>query len=333
MSVDLFIPAIWSGKINRRLKIALAYGSAYCVNHDYEGDIAEYGDSVKIHAISDPTISDYTKNSTDLSSPEVLSASEAILLIDQGDYFNFIVDDIDKRQVQPQFTAEAMDRAGYGLALEVDQYVAGLMLAAIVAAGNDSFGEAIAPVVSTAVSPLPIHGAGQYQEVTDVTATAAYEFLVDLGVALDNQKIPRSLDRFAIVPPWLLGELSKDYRFVGINGASGNTILADGFAGSPEQNGLAGRAAGFNVIASLDVPTGTFNGTSAYKVGAGTANGKYSAVVAGVPSATSFANQIIETEAYRSHKAFGDVLRGLHVYGCKVTNASRLVAAYVAQGS
>lgn len=332
MSVDLFIPTIWSAKILHRLKIALAYGSPYCVNHDYEGDIAEYGDSVKIHGISDPTIIDYVKNSTDLSSPEVIDAFENILTIDQGKAFNFIVDDVDKRQVQPQFTAEAMDRAGYGLALLADQFVAGLMLAAVVAGGDES-GESVASIVGTTTAPTPIHGAGQYNETTDATATAAYEFLVDLGVTLDNQKIPRGTDRFAIVPPWFTGELSKDYRFAGINGINGNAVVADGFAGNPEQNGLAGRAAGFNVITSLDVPSGTFSGTSAYKVGAGTGNGTYAAILAGVPSATSFANQIIETEAYRSHKAFGDVLRGLHVYGAKVVWPSRLAAAYVAQGS
>jgi hypothetical protein len=332
VSVDLFIPTVWSSKILHRLKIALAFGSPYCVNHDYEGDIAEYGDSVKIHGISDPTISDYTKNSTDLSSPEVLSAFENILLINQGDYFNFIVDDVDKRQVQPQFTAEAMDRAGYGLALEVDKFVAAEMLTAVVTA-TDASGESVAAIVGTTGSPVPIHGAGQYQEVADATATAAYEFLVDLGVTLDNQKIPRQADRFCVVPPWFTGELSKDYRFVGINGAGGNQVLQDGFAGQAEANGLAGRAAGFNVITSLDSPSGTFNGTSAYKVGAGSDNGTYSAILAGVPSATSFANQIIQTEALRSQKAFGDILRGLHVYGSKVVWPSRLAAAYVAIGS
>lgn len=328
MSTDLFIPTFWSNKILRRLKITLAYASPYCVNHDYEGDIAAAGDTVNIHGISDPTISDYTKN-VDMAEAEVLDDWEQKLLIDQAKKWNFQVDDIDKKQAQPGFVDEAMDRAGYGLALVADQHVATLMLAAVVAAVDPS-GEAVAPIIGSTSVPLPISLAFTTDPATP--KEAAYEFLVDLGVLLDNQKIPRSSDRFAVVPPWFLGALSKDVRFTGYGGASGNNVITDGFAGQADQNGLAGRAAGFNVIMSLDVPGGAFDASGGgYKSSSGTA--PYHAILAGVPGATSFANQIVETEAFRSHKRFGDVLRGLHVYGTKVVWPSRLAAAYVAPGA
>jgi hypothetical protein len=328
LSTDLFIPTFWSNLILHRLKISLAYASPYCVNHDYEGEIQGAGDTVAIHGISDPTISDYVKN-VDMADPETLDDWEQKLLIDQAKMWNFQVDDIDKKQAQPQFVSEAMDRAGYELGVVADQHVAALMLASAVT-GTDPSGESVAGITGTVTVPIPISIA--FTTDPSTPKEAAYEFLVDLGVVLDNQKIPRSNDRFAVVPPWFLGLLSKDVRFTGYGGASGNSVIADGFAGQADQNGLAGRAAGFNVIMSLDVPGGAFDASGGgYKSSSGTA--PYHAILAGVPQATSFANQIVETEAFRSHKRFGDVLRGLHVYGTKVVWPSRLAAAYVAPGA
>lgn len=313
MSINNFIPTIWSGQILRRLKITLAYASPFVVNHDHEGEIQDYGNTVKIHGISDPTISTYTKNVV-MAEPEVLNDFEVELLIDGADKFNFKVDDIDQKQTQPKVVAEAMDRAAYGLALKADQYMAAKLVAAG-EAGTDFSGETMPALIGTTAAPKVVG-------LTDQTGhQAAYEYLVDLGVALDNQKIPRTRDRYVIVPPWFVGELSKDIRFVGYSGAAGNTVLTDGFAGDAAANGLAGRAAGFNVISSLDVPTGS---------GAG---GAYASVVAGVPSAASFANQIVKTEALRHPNQFADVLRGLHVYGGAVTSPERIVLSHLQQAS
>ena len=331
MSTDLFIPTFWSNLILHRLKIATAYSSPYVVNHDYEGEIQNSGDSVKIHGISDPVITDYVKN-TDMATPDVVDDFEVQLIVDQAKKFNFQIDDIDTKQQQPQVAAEAMDRAGYGFALQADQHVASLILTAVAAQSAPSGESVTGTLIGTSTAPLAIAPAtGAVSEPT--AGESAYEFLVDLSVALDNQKIPRTPDRYAVVPSWFAGLLAKDWRFIGTQGASGNSVLADGFAGQADANGLAGRAAGFNVIVSLDVPSGSFNGTSHFSVGAGTGNGTYAAILAGVPGATSFANQIIKTEALRNPNRFSDVLRGLHVYGAKVVWPERVVAAYVAQGS
>lgn len=331
MSTDLFIPTFWSNLILHRLKISLAYGSAYCVNHDYEGEITDAGDSVKIHGIGDPEITDYVKNVV-MDEPDVLDDFETTLIIDQAKKFNFKIDDIDAKQQQPKVVAEAMDRAAYGLALVADQFVAAKMLAAVAAQSAPS-GESIAgTLIGTTGSPkaiAPATGSGSEPSAGE----AAYEFLVDLGVVLDDQKIPRTPDRFCVVPPWFAGLLAKDWRFIGYGGAAGNTVLTDGFAGQAEANGLAGRAAGFNVIVSLDTPGGTFDASSGGHFLSNSSTAPYNAILAGVPGATSFANQIVKTEALRHQNAFADILRGLHVYGSEVVWPERLAAAYVAPGS
>ena len=315
MSIDLFIPTVWSGQILNKLKKALVYASPLVVNHDYEGEIADYGNSVKIHGIGEPTITAYTKNSFGLGTPQVLDDFEAVLNINQAFSFNFGIDDIDTAQTNPKVLGTALDRASYQLANVADQYAASVIVAAA-AANTDVSGEPVPTIVGTTAAPYVV-GTPE----TDTLGNSAYEYLVDLGVQLDNQLIPRSLDRYVVVPPWFIGELSKDVRFVGYGGANGNTVLVDGFAGQGGANGYSGRAAGFNVLVSTNVPTGTGEG------------GAYDSIVAGTPDATTFANQIVKVEALRSQVGFTDVLRGLHVYGCASIWAERTVLSYIQQYS
>ena len=67
--------------------------------------------------------------------------------------------------------------------------------------------------------------------------------------------------------------------------------------------------AGFQVSLSNNVPNTT--GTK-YKI------------IAGTNRAASFAEQILKTEAYRPEKRFSDAVKGLHVYGAKVTQGKAL---------
>jgi hypothetical protein len=55
------------------------------------------GDSVRINQIGDVTVKDYTKNA-DMNAPEALTDAQLVLKIDQAKYFNFQIDNIDRRQ-------------------------------------------------------------------------------------------------------------------------------------------------------------------------------------------------------------------------------------------
>ncbi|HBJ72829.1 MAG TPA: coat protein, partial [Actinobacteria bacterium] len=48
---------------------------------------------------------------------------------------------------------------------------------------------------------------------------------------------------------------------------------------------------------------------------------------AGSPIATSYAEQINKVVAYTPEKRFADALKGLHLYGAKVTRGTALVVA------
>ena len=228
-----FIPTVWAARLLTALEKSLVYGQPIVCNRDYEGEIREAGNTVKVASIGDVTIDDYTKD-TDIADPEILTDSELSLVIDQQKYFNFFVDSVDRAQQNVNVLDEAMRRAGYKLNDAADSYIAGLMEAAV-PAGN---------TIGTVGTPkVP-------------TKDDAYEYLVDLGTLLDEGNTPIS-GRFCVVPAWFHGLLLKDERFVRSGTAVGDERL---------RNGEVGEAAGFTILKSNNVPNTT--GTK-YKIIAG----------------------------------------------------------------
>lgn len=239
MSVTNFVPTIWSARLLAHLDKKHVY--AALVNRDYEGEIKNYGDTVKINQIGDVTIKNYTKGS-DIEDPEDLSGSQSMLTIDQAKYFNFSIDDVDAAQVNPKLMDEAMKRAAYGMNDTTDTFLANMMY---LAASNNgkNLGNDSTPVVPAKAD--------------------AYDYLVDLSTDLTEKDVPTE-GRWAVIPAWFHGLLLKDSRFVG-NGTDYNKALIEG--------GEVGVAAGFRIFLSNNVPN--TEGTK-YKILGGTnAAGSY----------------------------------------------------------
>lgn len=279
MSLQNFIPVVWSGRLLANINKSHVY--ANLVNRDYEGTISGYGDTVKINSIGRVTVGDYTKD-TDISSPETLTSSQTTLLIDQSKFFNFEVDDIDKAQTNPKVMDDAMGEAGYSLADVTDKFIANMYVNVDAANTIGSDASAVVP-----------------------TKADAYDYLVDLSVKLSEANIPR-MGRFVVVPEWFYGLLQKDDRFIHAT-ASGDSVI---------QNGLIGKAAGFSVYTSNNVPN--------------VAGAKYK-ILAGHPSAITFAEQIVSVEAFRPEKRFSDALKGLSVFGGKVIRPTALAVLTVSK--
>lgn len=220
MAIDNFIPTIWSARLLQNLQKSLVYGQANVVNRDYEGEIRDLGNTVKINSIGPITVGTYTKN-TNIGDPETLNGDQTTLVINQAKYFNFQVDDIDRAQQNPKVMDDAMREAAYALADAADQYIASLYTG--VASGN-IIGDDTNPVVPTKDN--------------------AYEHLVDMAIILDDNKVPRA-NRWVVVPPWFYGLLLKDDRFVKAGTPTSDQVL---------RNGEVGQAAGFTVLVSHNVP-------------------------------------------------------------------------------
>jgi len=275
MSLD-FIPTVWAGSLLTALENALVYGQKQVCNRDYEGEIQAAGNTVKIASIGNVAVADYEKD-TDIADAAALTDAEQTLLIDQQKYFHFYVDSLDRVQQNVDIMDEAMRNAGWRLREEADNFLAGVMDAAM-PAGN-TIGSIATPIVPTKDN--------------------AYEYLVDLGVKLDESNAPIN-GRFCIIPAWFHGMLLKDDRFVRSGTTVGDARLA---------NGEVGEAAGFRILKSNNVPN--------------TSGLKYK-IIAGHANATGYVEQILDLQGYKPEKRFGDAVKGLHVYGAKVVRPACL---------
>lgn len=169
MSVSNFIPEVWAARIFARLRKALVIGDL--ANRDYEGEISEAGDTVKINSIGPVTVGTYTRNSGTLTL-QTLEDSQMNLLIDQMKYFNFQVDDVDARQAAGNILAAGMDDAAYRLADTADTYLGTL------------YSQAGTTVVSATYNSL-----------------TAYALLLTLKQKLDEKNVPAE-GRYCVIPPW-----------------------------------------------------------------------------------------------------------------------------------
>lgn len=267
MSITHFKPEIWSKVLLAAFQKRLVYAGPTVVNHDYEGEISQMGDTVHISSIGDVSIQDYDAG-TPIDYEDVEDAGQT-MVIDQAKFFAFKVDDVDKRQAAGDLTRFVQNRASYKMADTADQYVANLYTGA----ASDNVLD-------------PISTFSAYTDAYD-------DVLVPLGVALDDADVP-SEGRYVVVPPWFHGYLLRDDRFVKV---------ADSGTSEGLRNGIVGRAAGFDILKSNNTPSPGDN---------------RNIVMAGVPDAISFANQITQMEALRLQDYIADGVRGLHLYGAKL---------------
>lgn len=131
MAYEKFIPTIWNETIHRELERLCVF--AEDCNRQYEGDVKEMGDQVRILGIGSPTITDITidrvtaKNSNaDIAAPEEVAETSITLVIDHMSYFNYMVGDIDKAQAVNGILEALSEETSEKLANKVDTYIASL---------------------------------------------------------------------------------------------------------------------------------------------------------------------------------------------------------------
>lgn len=282
MSIERFIPEVWSARLLQSLRAALVYAGPTVVNRDYEGEVRNAGDTVRITSISRPTIGDYIPNVTQIS-PENLSDSQRTIVVDQAKYYAFEVDDVDARQALGNVMTTGMDEAAYAMGDIMDRHVSSHYTQA-----------APANAITMAGDPVQLAAKGELNAGGDARVSfTLYEVLVAAGVRLDRQNVP-SNGRWVVVPPWARGTMQLDDRFSFVDHAGQSETL---------YNGTIARAAGFNIMLSNNAPSP--------EAGA-------SVLLFGRPGAISHIEQLNKTEAYRPESAFSDAVKGLALYGSKV---------------
>lgn len=286
MSIVNAVPSVWAAKILAALDTLLVYGAPGIMNTDYEGNIANVGDTVKIVTLGDVEVQTYTKNAN-INQPEALTDAELSLTVDQAKYFNFQIDDIDYAQAIGGIMDEAASRAAYGMRKVMDSFYA------------SHFTDIdIANIVGSEGAPKTGFSAN---------SKLAYNELVKLKTLLDITDTPED-ERWVVVPPWFEAYLFIDDRAISFGTPANVELMQEGSKAAP--NGLIGRAAGFNVYRSNQVPN--IGGIEKFKI------------IAGHSMAWSRATQLLKTVAYEPEGRFADAMKGLAVYGAKVLRPSNM---------
>jgi hypothetical protein len=290
-----FIPEIWSGKLIENFYDATVL--AAISNTDYEGEIRRMGDTVNIRTQPNITIRDYVKGQNlTVENPD---APKLQLVIDKGDYFACVEDDIDRIQSDVKLMDMWSKDASEQMKIKIDQRVLTDLLPGIGAfnKGGTAGQQSAAFNLGTTGSPLTVtkDGAGG--------TTAVVDLIVDMGTVLDEANVPES-DRFIVIPARMAGLIKKSE----LKDAS---LTGDGT--TPIRNGRLGMIDRFTLYVShnLNVSSGKTSLIAGHKMG------------------FTFASQMTEMETLRAESTFGNIVRGLQVYGYKVVKPEALSQAVV----
>lgn len=124
MSYRNFSPKIWAKQINRELERAMVF--AEDCNRQYEGDVKQMGDTVKVLGVGKPTITKQVGGSIVLKDPEAVEDTSVDMVINRVAYFNYLVDDIDRRQAVGGLMDALSAESSEGTANAMDEDIAAL---------------------------------------------------------------------------------------------------------------------------------------------------------------------------------------------------------------
>ena len=130
MPLTNFISSVWSETLLSQMD--KKYIAVANCNREFEGEIKNRGDRVKICGIGEINIFDYTKNADFETSAQELTDGVKTMKIDQAKAFNFQIDDIDRAQSEPRLMDAAVKNAAAGLANTADKYIFSLCVDLII---------------------------------------------------------------------------------------------------------------------------------------------------------------------------------------------------------
>jgi hypothetical protein len=297
-----YIPEIWSGKLIEKFYASTVL--AAISNTDYEGEIKAHGD--KVHIRTKPTITIRTYLADAALELERPQGNQVILNIDQGQYFNTILDDVMKVQSDINLMSMWSDDAAEQMKIVIDRAVLLAIKDQAASTNRGLTAGAITGAINLGVTGTPLALVNASPTVGQVDIL---DCMMRLAQALDEQNIPET-NRWIVMPTWAAvlvkrSELRQAYL-------SGDAV-------SMLRNGRLGMVDRFTLYSSNLLPFGT---------AASLASGEF-IIYAGHSHALTFASQMTQMETLRSELTFGQVMRGLQVYGFKVLDGTALAQAIV----
>jgi hypothetical protein len=267
-------------------------------NTTYEGEIKSHGDKVIIRSNPTMDIHEYQIGQTLINQRPVGTTTE--LLIDKGFYWSAIIDDVVEKQQDIDQMNQWAEDASEQLKIKLDTRVLATIVPDIATANKGSNAGRISSSLTLGVTGTPLA----------ITKSNILDTILYMGQALDEQNVPET-GRWLLLPYWATTRL----KMSDIKDAS---ITGDGK--TPLRNGRVGVIDRFTVYNSNLLPKYADGSDTTWNF------------IAGTKAGLTFATQLTKTEHLRAESTFGDIMRGLMVYGHKVLKGEALTSAYVKAG-
>lgn len=209
------IPVIYSAKTQKIFDVNTVF--AKLVNKDYEGEIKNAGDTVRILTVGDINVADYTRSGT--LSATTLTDPYDTLVVNQEKYTRFDVDRIDKKQNVIDIIKKYSERAGVAQANTVDQHLHSQY------ANVDT-----ANVIGSSSAPIVI------------TPDNVYSYVAQMAEAMDEGNAPYS-ERHLVVHPKMKTAMIQSPEFIKGSALGDKTVT----------KGMIGEMCGFTVHVSTNL--------------------------------------------------------------------------------
>ena len=310
-----FIPQLWSNKLNAKF-----YANTMLTeisNTDWEGEIKNQGDTIRIRTAPSITINDYVAGAG-LGTAEVPAPIYTDMQINKAKSFNVQVNDVLAHQadmdLMNMFTEDAAKQLK--IAIENEVFFNWFVTEGAAASNAGSTAGQLSAAYDLGTDTAPID---------EATPGNVLKAILRMSAALDEQNVPED-GRWLVLTPYERQLLMQtDIAQAYFTGDASSTI----------RTGKIGMLDRFEVYVSNLLPRGAADkalvaGLSATSGGATVTGAKTRRMmVAGTKHACAFASQISKTEPLRNQNDFGDIVRGLTVYGRKVLKPEALVTALV----
>jgi hypothetical protein len=310
-----FIPTLWSGKL-----LAKFYQNtmlAEITNTDYEGELRNKGDTIRIRTAPSITINDYTGAGSTLTT-EVPTPIFQDMVVDQAKYFSVQTNDVLAQQadmdLMNMFTDDAAKQMK--IVIEDEVFFNNFITEGPAAANSGATAGALSGAYDLGTDLAPIDTS---------TANNLLECILRMSAAMDEQNIPED-GRWLILTPYdrqilMRSDIAQAY----FSGDASSTI----------RTGKIGMLDRFTVYVSNLLPRGDagkalVSGLTDPATGGAVGSALVRrTMIAGTKHANSFAMTISKTEPLRNQTDFGDIVRGLAVFGRKVVKPDAMVVAQV----
>ena len=211
-----FIPELWSLKLNTMLEKNCVM--MQCVNRNWEGEIKQQGDKVKIITPAEVSVSTLTSDSITYSS---LTPTAKELEIDQKKFFAFKIDDVAKAQSNTDIMEAHLNNAKRAIEEVQDSYLLGLHTD--VTSAN---------TVGTEASPITLN------------KSTIYSYFVELSMALKNSNAVYSgMHPWVVINPNIEAYLLQSPEFISAHNIAEKTL----------REGSIGQIAGMDVLVSTNL--------------------------------------------------------------------------------